>query len=36
MPEPDKNIINIDPVTVVVILAVLILAPLLLTGFLSQ
>ncbi|BAZ10043.1 hypothetical protein NIES4071_18570 [Calothrix sp. NIES-4071] len=36
MPDPDKNIIKIDPLTVVVILAVLILAPLLLTGFLGQ
>jgi len=36
MPEPDKNLIKLDPGTVVVIIAVLLLVPLLLTGFLAH
>jgi|GEM_PF-1674102 preprotein translocase subunit Sec61beta len=36
MRDPQKNKINIDPATVVLIIAALILLPLLATGFLSQ
>ncbi len=36
MTEPPKNVLNIDAVTVVVILAIALLLPLLLSGFLFQ
>ncbi len=36
MNKPDKNIVDIDPITVVAVVAVAILLPLLLTGFLFQ
>jgi hypothetical protein len=39
MPKPqktDKNVIDIDPVTLLFIVGIVILLPLLLTGFLSQ
>lgn len=36
MPEPKRPILKIDAVTVVAVIAVLILLPLLLTGFLSK
>lgn len=36
MPNPQNNEIKIDPGTLLVILSVLILLPLLLTGFLGQ
>jgi len=34
--KPDKNLVDIDPVTVVAIVSAAILLPLLLTGFLGQ
>jgi hypothetical protein len=36
MPNPDKNIIKIEPGTLVLIVSLLLLLPLLFTGFLSQ
>ncbi|BAY11008.1 hypothetical protein NIES2098_41850 [Calothrix sp. NIES-2098] len=36
MPEPDKNILKLDPGTLVLIVSILILLPLLLAGFFSQ
>lgn len=33
MADPDKNTINIDPVTFIVIISALLLIPLLLAGF---
>jgi hypothetical protein len=36
MPEPQKNTLNIEPGTLVLIVSLLILLPLLLAGFLSQ
>jgi hypothetical protein len=36
MRDPDKNTIKIDPGTLLVIVAALILLPLLFTGFLAQ
>lgn len=36
MPDPEKNAINIDPVTLVVVVSALLLVPLLFAGFLSQ
>jgi hypothetical protein len=35
MPEPDKNELKIDPGTLVLVIFILILLPLLLTGFLG-
>lgn len=34
--KPEKNLVDIDPVTVVAIVTAAILLPLLFTGFLSQ
>jgi hypothetical protein len=36
MKDPNKNSIKTDPATVLLIISILILAPLLLTGFFSQ
>lgn len=36
MPEPQKNVINIQPGTLLLIVTALLLLPLLLTGFFSQ
>ncbi|AFZ03485.1 hypothetical protein Cal6303_4585 [Calothrix sp. PCC 6303] len=36
MKDPNNKGINIDPATVLLIISILILAPLLLTGFFSQ
>lgn len=36
MRDPDKNIVKLDPGTVLLIVSALILLPLLFTGFLSQ
>lgn len=36
MRDPDKNLIKVDPVTVVFVIFLLLLVPLLLTGFISQ
>ncbi len=36
MSKPPKNIINVDPGTIAVIIFALLLLPLLLTGFLSH
>jgi hypothetical protein len=36
MPTPPKTVLNVDAVTVVTILAVALLVPLLLSGFLFQ
>lgn len=36
MSEPDKNLIKIEPGTLVLIVVVLLLLPLLITGFMSH
>lgn len=36
MSDPDKNMIKVDPLTVVAIIVLLLLAPLLVSGFLFQ
>jgi len=36
MPEPDKNLIKLEPGTLVAIIVVLLLLPLLITGFFAQ
>jgi len=36
MRDPEKNVIKIDPATLVLIVSILILLPLLVAGFLSQ
>lgn len=36
MPEPDKNIVKVEPGTLLIIVVALLLIPLLFTGFLSQ
>lgn len=36
MPNPEKNTINIDPGTMLLVVSALILLPLLFVGFLSQ
>jgi hypothetical protein len=36
MPEPEKNIIKIEPGTLLLIISLLILLPLLLAGFFAQ
>lgn len=36
MADPNKNVINVDPATLLAIVVLLLLVPLLLTGFLSQ
>jgi hypothetical protein len=36
MRDPDKNVIKVDPGTLLLIISALILLPLLITGFVSQ
>jgi hypothetical protein len=36
MPEPDKNLVKIQPGTLLLIISLLILVPLLLAGFFAQ
>lgn len=36
MPNPDKNTLKLDPVTVIAIVSAALLIPLLLAGFISQ
>jgi hypothetical protein len=36
MADPDKNVIKVEPGTLLVIVVALLLLPLLITGFLSQ
>lgn len=36
MSDPDKNMIKVDPLTVVAVIVLLLLAPLLVSGFLFQ
>jgi hypothetical protein len=36
MPDPEKNVINIEPGTLLLIISALLLLPLLLVGFFSQ
>jgi hypothetical protein len=35
-PNQDKNTLNVDPITVVVVIVAILLIPLLLAGFISQ
>ncbi len=34
--KPEKNVINVDPVTVVAVISALLLVPLLISGFIFQ